>query len=188
MMTRTIPPASSPQIPPGLLATDRKVARLGAYGDELLTADAKSGNVRALTLMRADTSPGQARRFVRTACQDWDMTDAVEDAELLVTELVTNAVKHAARPAVGSDVFELTIVRRAGALVMALHDYDPRLPEIRPLAAPKDAGDFENESAGISGVGLHLWLQIPRAGQLRPDDDDEGGKTIQAVLSTNGGR
>jgi anti-sigma regulatory factor (Ser/Thr protein kinase) len=48
---------------------------------------------------RADTlAPRHARAFVATAVKAWDLADLVERAELLTSEVVTNAILHAHNP------------------------------------------------------------------------------------------
>jgi DNA-binding NarL/FixJ family response regulator len=44
------------------------------------------------------SSAAQARRFVRTTLPDWSLTSLLDNALLLTTELVTNAVIHARSP------------------------------------------------------------------------------------------
>jgi DNA-binding NarL/FixJ family response regulator len=56
------------------------------------TAEAAPASVR---LPEDPASPGRARDFVRKTLVRWSHEAAVEDAELLATELVTNAVVHA---------------------------------------------------------------------------------------------
>ncbi|HXV94164.1 MAG TPA: hypothetical protein VD813_12750, partial [Pseudonocardia sp.] len=40
-------------------------------------------------------APRAARAFVREACADWNVPDVADEAALVVTELVSNAVEHA---------------------------------------------------------------------------------------------
>lgn len=186
-MARTLPLTSNRRsIPPGPLRTNSKAGRPDPYADVLLTADAKTSMLLDLTLPRDVTSSHHAREFVRAACTAWGMSDVIEDATLLVSELVTNAVVWAAAPADGRpDEFEVTVSRRIGALVVTVHDNDPSAPQIRPLAAPEDAENPDDFLSGVSGVGMNLWLQIPRSGSI---DRDDSGKTIRFVLGSNGGR
>lgn len=46
-------------------------------------------------LPAAPDSAGAARRLVSRACRDWNLRHLAADAELVVTELVENAVRHA---------------------------------------------------------------------------------------------
>lgn len=66
-------------------------------------------------------SPRQARLFVRSALEEWGIDQPViEDAELLVTEVVTNAVIHA-RTNITLEVF-----LRPDILWFAVSDLDDR--------------------------------------------------------------
>jgi anti-sigma regulatory factor (Ser/Thr protein kinase) len=47
-----------------------------------------------VTLPRARFAPGDARRALRSVCADHVEEDLLVDAELLVSELVTNAIRH----------------------------------------------------------------------------------------------
>jgi anti-sigma regulatory factor (Ser/Thr protein kinase) len=54
-----------------------------------------AGRQAAHRLDNEPTAPGLARRFLRRLLNDWDVDDdAVETAQLCVSELVTNAVLH----------------------------------------------------------------------------------------------
>jgi anti-sigma regulatory factor (Ser/Thr protein kinase)/anti-anti-sigma regulatory factor len=74
-----------------------------------------------------------ARQLVDTACRTWQLTDLVEDAELVVTELVTNAVRHA-----GRDI-SLSVVLRDHFLHLAVRD-GSHAPPRRVLPDP-DSGE-----------------------------------------------
>lgn len=64
-------------------------------------------------------SPRQARSFVRSALEEWGIDQPViEDAELLVTEVVTNAVIHA------RTTITLDVSREADDLWFEVSDLD----------------------------------------------------------------
>src|SRR4051812_37753458 len=50
------------------------------------------------TLDRVPESAAVARRLVRTALTAWGLEDLIEDATLVITELVSNAVDHGCLP------------------------------------------------------------------------------------------
>jgi len=56
-------------------------------------------------------SPGRARSLVRHALDAWGLADDVRIAELLTSELVTNAVEHAATPLFLNVTFDTVTVR-----------------------------------------------------------------------------
>jgi anti-sigma regulatory factor (Ser/Thr protein kinase) len=93
----------------------------------------------------------QARQAVATACRDL-ARDVVEIAQLLTSELVTNALQH------GSGHIAVEITRSANRLRVSVDDDGPRPP--RRMAAGPDA---------VHGRGLILveslatkWGVIPR--------------------------
>ena len=64
-------------------------------------------------------SPRQARSFVRSVLEEWGVDQPViEDAELLVTEVVTNAVIHA------QTNITLEVSRRSDDLLFEVSDLD----------------------------------------------------------------
>jgi anti-sigma regulatory factor (Ser/Thr protein kinase) len=54
--------------------------------------------VAALRLPVDTTSPRRARRFVRDQLHQWGRAELADAAELMVSELVTNAIVHAQSP------------------------------------------------------------------------------------------
>jgi anti-sigma regulatory factor (Ser/Thr protein kinase) len=89
---------------------------------------------------------------------------AMEDALLLVSELVTNAVRHAPGPCV------LTLADWRPGLTVAVSDTS----SAQPVARPPDL------STGSGGFGWHLLHRIARQVEVRPDP--AGGKTVTAAL------
>jgi serine phosphatase RsbU (regulator of sigma subunit)/anti-sigma regulatory factor (Ser/Thr protein kinase) len=86
---------------------------------------------------RAQTA-GRARRLVRQALRRWDLEPLTEATELLVSEIVTNAVRYAERP--------ITLrLLRTDTLRCEVGDDAPTLPRMRH-AQPQDEG----------GRGLYL--------------------------------
>jgi GAF domain-containing protein len=92
---------------------------------------------------RAST-PGRARRLIRSTLAGWGLSDHSDLAELLATELVTNAVRHATRP------IELRLLR-TDALLCEVSDDDHHLPVLR-YAQDDDEG----------GRGLQLVSRLAR--------------------------
>ncbi|KOV75007.1 MULTISPECIES: SpoIIE family protein phosphatase [unclassified Streptomyces] len=97
---------------------------------------------------RLDADPrevARARRLVRERLLDWGLPQAVETAELLVSEVVTNAVRHAE-----SDRIGLRVVR-TDALLFEVTDDEPALP------AMVSAGPYDE-----SGRGLRVVSRLAR--------------------------
>jgi anti-sigma regulatory factor (Ser/Thr protein kinase) len=88
---------------------------------------------------------GRARRLVRDRLLEWCLPQAVETAQLLVSEVVSNAVRHA-----GSDRIGLRVVR-TDALLFEVTDDEPALP------AMLDPGPLDE-----SGRGLRVVSRLAR--------------------------
>lgn len=96
---------------------------------------------------------------------DWGIeTGVADDAELLVTELVTNSVIHA-RTSV-----KVEVVERDGHIEFQISDRSTRQVQLR-LPTP-DA---------VTGRGVHLLDQIAAEWEVIPR---AGGKTVRFKLST----
>ncbi|MEU4655364.1 ATP-binding protein [Streptomyces sp. NPDC023723] len=110
-----------------------------------------------------------ARSVVRGRLRDWGLDDLGDLAVLLVSELVTNALRHATGP-VG-----VRLVPPAGpdgVLRVEVSDSLPDLPRERP-ARPEDE----------SGRGLYLVSAAARRWGARPAAD---GKTVWFELAPAG--
>ncbi|MFI6350178.1 ATP-binding protein [Streptomyces sp. NPDC050560] len=116
-----------------------------------------------------------SRAIAGHALAAWGLADEdtlCETALLVLSELVTNSVKHAARLSPSVDI-GLTLT--GGELTVAVHDSHPH----RPVAAPRARED------GSGGWGLRLVtdLAIRRGGAVAVRADREGpGKTVSARL------
>jgi two-component sensor histidine kinase len=111
----------------------------------------------------AVTVAGQIRRRLRTLLAGWGVSeDTVDDALLVVEELVANVLDHARTR------FEL-IVRLSGSVLhVAVHDSSPGAPQVRPF----------DPHAG-RGRGLQLVSTLAARWGC---DADAGGKTVWVEL------
>ncbi|UNZ21303.1 ATP-binding protein [Streptomyces sp. 891-h] len=120
------------------------------------------------------TSVPRSRAEVDQVLSSWGLaTHPIRDAVLLiVSELVTNAVRHAA---VCSSAVDVALAMADGQLDVAVHDRHPHRP--RALPTPREDGD--------GGFGLHLvqHLAVEAGGSTAvPADPDGGGKTVTVTL------
>ncbi|WP_107068607.1 SpoIIE family protein phosphatase [Streptomyces sp. NBRC 110035] len=80
-----------------------------------------------------DAAPGRARRLARRALSRWGMEDLSDSVELLVSEVVTNAVRYASRP--------VTLrLLRTDVLRCEVGDDVPQLPRLRQARATDEGG------------------------------------------------
>jgi serine phosphatase RsbU (regulator of sigma subunit)/anti-sigma regulatory factor (Ser/Thr protein kinase) len=139
----------------------RRAPTGGADGDEGTRLDA------ATTLAAEPTSGAAARRFVeRTLTGVPSDPERLDTVVLLASELVTNAVRHAAAPS------ELRLRVRSGRVRLEVHDPSPHLP------APRG-----RDSDAASGRGMLLVAALAEAwGVERGDGLTDLGKTVWIEL------
>lgn len=111
-------------------------------------------------LPREKHTPRRARRQLEETCADRP-PERLDDARLLVTELVSNAVLHGTGP-VG-----LVLSRGGGSLRVAVEDESPLMPVLRQTPEP-DA----------SGRGMHLVAQLANNWGVAPRPDGRPGKRV----------
>lgn len=114
------------------------------------------------TLSTRPESVSEGRTFLSKALAAWDCHDKGDDARLLVSELLTNAVQHAQGPVT------LHVCRTAVELTVEVGDGSPHLPE------PRHADEDEE-----SGRGLNLVRVLADSWGVRPTDV---GKTTWFTL------
>ncbi|MFF7331682.1 SpoIIE family protein phosphatase [Streptomyces sp. NPDC008150] len=111
----------------------------------------------------AETSSVPAgRRFLKNTLRDWGLEERADDVCLLLSEVLTNAVRYAAGPVT------VNVRRSLRDLTVEIGDQDPRLPQPR-LAEPGDE----------SGRGLLLVSTLSDEWGARPTGD---GKTTWFTL------
>ena len=119
-------------------------------------------DVRVLDAARDIAAGTRARELVREALHDWDLADLVDDATLVVTELVTNAVVH------GDSSFRLQLSRTSGAFRIEVVDEGEGTPEPQPQDMEAEGGrgimlvDAMASSWGVESVpsGKVVWAEI----------------------------
>jgi anti-sigma regulatory factor (Ser/Thr protein kinase) len=127
-----------------------------------LTAETLS---RAFTVSPVPLSAPATRRWVRQMLHRWHLTQLSERAEVLVSELVTNAIRHADT---GGAPITTLMIYTAGTLRIEVRDRDAaNLPIRRP---PSHEGQ---------GHGLRIVEAYAHRWNVRPTDR---GKIVWAEL------
>jgi anti-sigma regulatory factor (Ser/Thr protein kinase) len=112
-------------------------------------------------------APSAARTAVTEACRRWHLTELIETTALLVSELVTNAVRHA-RPPISLKISQ----PRPGRLHVEVADHSPDPP--RPNRHP--------DATSTGGRGLLIVDALATAWGYRRDGT---GKTVWFDLASN---
>lgn len=123
-----------------------------------------------LHLAPTPTAAGEARRVVEAACRSWGIGHAIHPATIVITELVTNAVQHAAT--------NLTVeaAYRRNRLSLSVEDGSRTPPTPSDIAA---CGDVPPSDLPEHGRGLHLVDAYSTAWGYRPTTN---GKAVWATL------
>jgi anti-sigma regulatory factor (Ser/Thr protein kinase) len=99
-----------------------------------------------------------ARRFVRDVATDWGAAgDVPEVAELLASELITNALTHGSAGVPQGSTIRITVSREGGLLAVDVHDSCSALPR------PCPAGQLDLNGRGLAIVETfsHCWGWAP---------------------------
>ena len=120
-----------------------------------------------------------ARLFVREMLTCWGLEALTDDAEMIIDELVVNAVLHGTRaalnpktrtnPGAGLAVLRLCMLRRVGEVMLAVVDPGNETP----MPRRPDWGGESGRGLQIVGALSHVWGWSPIAGH---------GKAVWAVL------
>ncbi|MFE7779242.1 ATP-binding protein [Streptomyces sp. NPDC057445] len=127
-------------------------------------------------LSKADAAwPCRLRRIVRTGLTFWGFPDVIEAAELLLTELATNALRHGRGHDIGVRVYFVS-----DSCVIEVADGTPVRPERRRAGPDDESGrglllvESLADSWGVSSDGTTTWCALPlskdrlRCNQPRP--------------------
>ncbi|WP_428952565.1 SpoIIE family protein phosphatase [Streptomyces sp. cg35] len=147
---------------------DDDIALLAARFDGIAPSD-----VAYWFLEPEDAAPGRARRLARSALARWGLEEMTDSVELLVSEVVTNAVRYASRP--------VTLrLLRTDVLRCEVGDDVPQLPRQRQARATDEGGRglfLVNRLARRWGAtrlstGKVVWFELARpAGDRAPDGE-----------------
>ncbi len=129
-------------------------------------AQERSGEF-SIRLARNYASVQAARRFVRHALHMWSADGQVDDAVIIVSELVTNAIAHAHTGC------ELRISRMDGAqgaiVRLEVNDRGAHIPDVQTLTDTRE-----------HGRGLHIVAALTKAWGV--DTEPDGSKTVWAEM------
>jgi anti-sigma regulatory factor (Ser/Thr protein kinase) len=150
-----------------------------AGGPRLLPVPSAWWETPAVTTKALSARPEEARtarRFVREMLTCWGLEALADDAEMIVDELVVNAVLHGTRAGLAHasqtgalSVLRLCILRRVGEVMVAVVDPGNETPVPR---MPEWAGE-NGRGLQIVAALSHVWGWSPIAGH---------GKAVWAVL------
>jgi CheY-like chemotaxis protein/anti-sigma regulatory factor (Ser/Thr protein kinase) len=149
----------------------RKDGDLRFLVDMLEALDVTSASTAALALRMDPAAAAMARAFVTERCLEWHCGPAIDAANLIVSELVTNAVLH------GMSHPQLMLVHEGGSLRIEVADASAASPE------PRVPDDDDEHGRGLllvaafsaawgvqtTASGKRIWAQVPcRADALEP--------------------
>jgi anti-sigma regulatory factor (Ser/Thr protein kinase) len=129
-------------------------------------------------LMGSPASVGLARTLAAARLCNWDYSRILDDALLVVSELVTNAATRTPNKEI-----RVQISRDAGGLLLAVWDQDPEYPcPVERRALTVDDLDLSSEAFDDNGGwGLHIVQALSiQCGATR---DPAGGKWVWARMN-----
>jgi anti-sigma regulatory factor (Ser/Thr protein kinase) len=126
-----------------------------------------------LDLGAVPTAPGCARAWTRQVLWEWRLAEASDTAELIVSEITTNAMLTSRQE--GQPFIRLTLTLDQGELTILVRDFCRGTPQ------PGNAGaDDEN------GRGLFLVRSMSDRFGWSLADDGAPGKVVWAVVCPGG--
>jgi two-component sensor histidine kinase len=125
-----------------------------------------SGIQRVVELEPTLAAPAQARRFVRGCLGDDVPRETIDLAELLTSELVTNAIRH------GSGHVSVSLRHQDGVLAISVSDDDAAMPVVPP-----------EEPLALGGRGVRMVQRLAQDWGVSPREK-EPGKVVWFRLAT----
>lgn len=153
------PPTDTPDITGWLQATDR--------GSALAKVDRRSLPRTRIEVEHSDQGPAQARAAVHRCAEELGLHEVCDDVLLLVSEMVTNAVRYAAPPV------RLEISAGDQDVVVAVCDGSPQPPARREPCDEAEGGrgmllvDMLTDDHGVRSdppAGKAVWARLRRGG------------------------
>lgn len=124
---------------------------------------------RRIRLAPDTTAPRAARDFLAGVCARWDARRFVETGALVLSELVSNAVRHAGT---GGEV-EVSLQLTDGRLMIQVRDGGDGMPVVVPPTLRT-----------IGGNGMDIVSRLAESWGVTPDS--RGGKSVWCVLAADG--
>jgi anti-sigma regulatory factor (Ser/Thr protein kinase) len=124
-----------------------------------------------LDLGALPTAPRSARAWTRQVLREWRLSVLSDAAELIVSELTTNAMLASRR--LNRPFIQLALALEHCELAISVRDYCPGAPQ------PGNAGDDDE-----NGRGLLLTEAVSSRSGWHPFEDGPAGKVVWAVLSS----
>lgn len=116
-------------------------------------------------LGREAESVADARSWLSSFLRDQHVAQAASsDAVLIISELVTNALRHGL-----GEIVARTALTDGGVLYLSVTDSGDELPELQPV-----------DPSRVGGVGLHIVDRLSSQWGISPFP---GGKTVWATMS-----
>ncbi|QVQ54456.1 ATP-binding protein [Spiractinospora alimapuensis] len=117
-----------------------------------------------------ETAAGHARDFSVSVLARWGLAQLCEDVRLVVSELVTNAWRHASDKGHADEQIELRLFRGRSAVVCQVSDSSSREPALARV-----------DETAESGRGLHLVERFSQ--EWGWEHRDGRGKVVWAAFS-----
>jgi anti-sigma regulatory factor (Ser/Thr protein kinase) len=119
-----------------------------------------------LGLLAEASSVVLARNLVKYAVLGWGWDGLVDDAIVVASELVTNAVQ-----VVLGDEIRLRVSRQADGVLLEVWDPSPKLPTASPVALDAE-----------EGRGLFIVATLAKKHGVRPASEGATGKVVWALV------
>jgi CheY-like chemotaxis protein len=143
-----------------------KDSALDALVDALETAGNRAGRQVALQLPAQLASVAQARAFLVETFATWGLARLADDGMLVVSELVTNAIRHAGTPC------RLQLAADEAAVRIAVTDTGAGSPDPQPFSETESHGRGLRIIGAVSSAwgvdalpdGKIVWADLSRSG------------------------